>query len=340
MLPDADSLREACLRHLPDLAGYTFSRPPRKLVGGNETTIFAISFNVPVDHPCSGPLIIRIFDSPAGHPEQYRWEAATHDELVRSGYPVPRILVAAKTADIGAFVIMERLDGTMLGSEGLEMPSGVVHFPKIVRNLPTTLAGLHLELHRIDPLPLQRQLSTLNLSPDVFTPVGRINRMRELAPKNWSAAQYACEALLKQLPTTTDARLCHGDLHPLNVMTEKNRITGVIDWSKICFADREYDLANAHLLLQASVLVLPGWVAPSVNALKYRMAERFLKYYARSHHHIDQDKLSFFRALRACEELVLAHEGFAPQMGEVGGWDMDFLDSALTRQTGISLAHG
>ena len=106
---------------------------------------------MPVGHPYSGPLIIRIFDSPAGHPEQYRWEAATHDELVRSGYPVPRILIAAETADIGAFVIMERLNGAMLGSEGLEMPSGVVHFPKIYRNLPTTLAGLHLELHRIDP---------------------------------------------------------------------------------------------------------------------------------------------------------------------------------------------
>ncbi len=69
------------------------------------------------------------------------------------------------------------------------------------------------------------------------------------------------------------------------------------------------------------------------------MAERFLKHYARNHH-IDQDKLSFFRALRACEEWVLAHEGFAPQMGEVGGWDMDLLDSALTRQTGTSLIHG
>ena len=224
---------------------------------------------MPVGHPYNGPLIIRIFDSPAGHPEQYRWEAATHDELVRSGYPVPRILIAAETADIGAFVITERLNGAMLGSEGLEMPSGVVHFPKIFRNLPTTLAGLHLELHRIDPLPLQQQLSTLNLSPDVFTPAGRICRIHELAPKNWSAAQHACEALLKQLPTTTDAHLCHGDLHPLNVMTEKNRITGVIDWSKICLADREYDLANAHLLLQASVLVLPEWVEPSVNTLKY-----------------------------------------------------------------------
>ncbi|MCZ6641636.1 MAG: phosphotransferase [Gammaproteobacteria bacterium] len=336
MLPNVDDLREACLSHLPDLADHTFSEPPERLPGGNETSIFAISFDVPPHHPCSGPLIIRIFDNPASHFEQYRWEAATHDVLVRSGYPVPKVLVAARHAKIGAFVIMERLNGVMLGSQGLEMPAGVLHFPKIYRNLPATLADLHLELHRVDPLPLQQKLSTLEVAQEGFTPVGRINRIHELAPRKWSSAHRACEVLLTQLPTTTDARLCHGDFHPLNVMTEKNRITGVIDWSKICFADREYDLANAHLLLQASVLVLPGWVVPSINALKSRMAERFLEHYARCHD-IDTDKLSFFRALRACEELVLAHEGFAPQMGEVGGWNMDFLDSALIQQTGISL---
>ncbi len=119
-------------------------------------------------------------------------------------------------------------------------------------------------------------------------------------------------------------------------MTEKDQVTGVIDWSRICFADPEYDLANAHLLLQASVLVLPGWIVPVINTLKRGMAERFLDHYARDIH-IDQNKLGYFRALRACEELVLAHEGFAPHMGEVGGWNMDLLDTVLMEQTGISL---
>ena len=110
----------------------------------------------------------------------------------------------------------------------------------------------------------------------------------------------------------------------------------MIDWSKICFADREYDLANAYLLLQASVLVLPRWIVPTINALKRSMAERFLEHYAR-HHRINTEKLDYFRALRACEELVLAQEGFAPRMGEVGGWNMDLLDTVLATQTGVSL---
>ena len=231
---------------------------------------------------------------------------------------------------------MEHLNGIMMGSDGLEMPGGVLHFPKIYRNLPTTLAELHLELHRMDPVPLRQKLSALEISAETFTPAGRIARIRTLAQKNWSAAHQACDKLLAQLPATVDARICHGDLHPLNVMTEKDRVTGVIDWSKICFADREYDLANAHLLLQASVLVVPIWVVPAINALKRGMAERFLDHYARQLH-IDHEKLGYFRALRACEELVLAHVGFAPQMGEVGGWNMDLLDSVLTEQTGISL---
>ncbi len=122
MTPTSNNLREACRRHLPDLPDCPFSEPPRRIVGGNETTIYTISFDVPADHSYGGSLIMRIFDSPASPPEQYLWEAATHEVLMRSGYRVPRILIAAEDPTIGTFVIMEHLNGIMMGSDGLEMP--------------------------------------------------------------------------------------------------------------------------------------------------------------------------------------------------------------------------
>ena len=131
-----DNFREACLRQLPNLPDHVFSQRPIRLIGGNETTIYAFSFDVPPSHFCSGPLILRIFDSSISHPKQYRWEAVTHDVLRNSGYPIPGILVAGVDPDIGAFVIMERLEGIMMGSDGLKMPGGLLHFPAIFRNLP------------------------------------------------------------------------------------------------------------------------------------------------------------------------------------------------------------
>jgi aminoglycoside phosphotransferase (APT) family kinase protein len=41
----------------------------------------------------------------------------------------------------------------------------------------------------------------------------------------------------------------HGDLHPRNVLTEKGRLAGVIDWGDLARGDRAVDLAAVWLLL-------------------------------------------------------------------------------------------
>jgi aminoglycoside phosphotransferase (APT) family kinase protein len=41
----------------------------------------------------------------------------------------------------------------------------------------------------------------------------------------------------------------HGDLHPRNVLTEKGRLTGIIDWGDLARGDRASDLAAVWMLL-------------------------------------------------------------------------------------------
>jgi aminoglycoside phosphotransferase (APT) family kinase protein len=55
-----------------------------------------------------------------------------------------------------------------------------------------------------------------------------------------------------EAPTpTSPATWVHGDLHGLNVLAARRRITGIIDFGDLCAGDRATDLACAWLLLDA-----------------------------------------------------------------------------------------
>jgi aminoglycoside phosphotransferase (APT) family kinase protein len=325
-------------RHtIEGLPPQVFAETPVNLLGGNETTIYSFSFDVPADHRFSGPLVVRIFNKAATDPQQYLWEAAVHNVLHDQGFPVPRILHASAEADPGGpWLIMDRVPGTMLGSDALEMPWGIFRFPLVIKKLPRQLAELHTRLHAIDPSPIAEQLSVLPVDSELFTPFGRLQRVCALIPEHWSSARRAGDYLHAQLPESTHEVICHGDLHPLNVMVDEDGVTGVLDWGRICFADPEYDLAAAFLLLRASILNLPGWAVPTVNAMKRKMATSFLKHAARDFS-MDHEKLRFFVAERAFEELVLRGEGFTPEMGEMGGWNFDMLNAVVREHTGCAL---
>ena len=82
------------------------------------------------------------------------------------------------------------------------------------------------------------------------------------------------EALAKALPSvpeieTTHDRLSllHRDYHPLNVMTDGNAITGVLDWANVAVGDRRVDLARTVTLLRLGPLP-PAF--PQVAALVMR----------------------------------------------------------------------
>jgi aminoglycoside phosphotransferase (APT) family kinase protein len=330
-------LTEQFRRTIERLPPHVFAETPVKLLGGNETTIYSFSFDVPADHPFTGPLIVRIFNKAGTHPQQYLWEAVAHNVLADQGFPVPRILTSSAEAGVGdPWLIMERVPGTMLGGDALEMPWGISRFPSVFFALPRQLADLHTKLHAIDPRLMKTELSALPVDSELFTPSGRLQRVCALIPEGWSSAQRAAEILQVRLPETTQEVICHGDFHPLNVMVQGGDVAGVLDWGRICFADPEYDLAAAYLLLRASALNLPRWIVSVVNAMKKKMASRFLDHAGR-HFSIDQEKLTFFVAQRAFEELVMREQGFTPEMGQVGGWNFDMLNTVVRQHTDCSL---
>ncbi len=62
----------------------------------------------------------------------------------------------------------------------------------------------------------------------------------------------------------------HGDLHPLNIVVEKGRITGIIDWGDLNGGDPATDLAVLWMLFdtfdRGSALAAYGGIDPDLEA--------------------------------------------------------------------------
>ena len=74
--------------------------------------------------------------------------------------------------------------------------------------------------------------------------------------------------------------ICHGDLHPFNLLADGDRVT-VLDWSTALLAPRAHDVGFTSLQLSEPALRVPGWQRPLVRAFGRVLARRFVRGYQR-----------------------------------------------------------
>ncbi len=68
----------------------------------------------------------------------------------------------------------------------------------------------------------------------------------------------AARWLADHRPAPAPDVICHGDLHPFNLLADGARVT-VLDWSTALLAPRAHDVAFTSLLLSEPPLHVPGW---------------------------------------------------------------------------------
>jgi aminoglycoside phosphotransferase (APT) family kinase protein len=108
----------------------------------------------------------------------------------------------------------------------------------------------------------------------------------------------------------SDDVVCHGDLHPFNVLLDDSGAPVVLDWSASLLAPREYDVAFTELLLSDPPLAVPPALRPVIGAAGRLLAQRFRRgYVVASGVELDHESLRWHRALLYLRSLV-----------EVAGW--------------------
>ncbi len=296
--PTTDGLL-AALRRSTNRPAMAWSRPPVPLAGGFWAEMYDVEL---ADAPCDldGRLVARIMPDPA----TAALETAVQRHLTRHGYPVPAIRYAAGPSnDLGrAWSLMDFVPGQpLLG--GLSATTAIRHAPTLLRQLPDLLAEAAVALHRCPVDGLDRELTGHARQAHVH------DFLERLAAQAAAIGRHDLERTAEHLTATApDTRvICHGDLHPFNLLVDGERWT-LIDWSTAVTADPHYDLGFTTLMLANPPLSGPAPVRATSRAIGSRLAKRFLhSYEQRTGRPVDTARLAWGRhahALRALVELA------------------------------------
>lgn len=185
-------------------------------------------------------------------PEHWILAEARYAAAVRAaGAPAPRLLDIEQVGGRSSSV-WEWVRGPSLWQEVLAAPTRAAAYGRL-------LAELQLELFALVPpmaLPLQRDRL--------------INKVRRSA----LAIDPGLARNVGLLPAAVGPlRLCHGDLHPGNVILSEGGPV-VIDWFDASRGDAAADVARSSLLLRGTPLHLPGATTSTLAALAGGYAHR------------------------------------------------------------------
>jgi aminoglycoside phosphotransferase (APT) family kinase protein len=299
----------AVLRNAAGHPGLDYERRPEPMHGGFWAELFSFSLANPPDG-WPAELVARLMpDSGTA-----RKETIVQTAVTAAGFPTPFVR-ASGGPDSGlglAFMVMDKAAGrpALSGLDGLAL-AGV---PRLLRSVPERLAGAMARLHALDPDLVRGELEQVR---DVPVSVPGL-----LATAERFAAEFGRPDLVRAVRWLTDHPpspspdvICHGDLHPFNLLTDGDRVT-VLDWSTALLAPRAHDVGFTSLLLSEPPLRVPGWQRPLVRLIGGELARRFIRSYQRqTATTIESGELRWYQAVSCLRALVAVagwvHEGVA-----------------------------
>jgi len=237
-------------------------------------------------------------------------ETAIQEAVADTGYRTPAVHLAGGPDDgLGqAFMIMDLAPGRPMLT-GLSGVGAIAALPRLARQLPEVLADSLIRLHRLDPTPVRERLASTGTyvsgMDQVVTSLGEtaemLGRTDLTAVASWLATHR---------PLHEPEVICHGDLHPFNVLVDSEGSITVLDWSAALLAPAAYDLAFTGLTLAEPPVAVPRPLRPLVRVAGRFLARRFRRSYRRlSGTDLDDHSLRWHEGVVCLRALV-----------EVAGW--------------------
>jgi aminoglycoside phosphotransferase (APT) family kinase protein len=203
------------------------------------------------------------------------------------------------------FIVMERLAGQNMWANAVG-PQGRRRY---LLRLSLDLAAVHARLHGVRAAALAESAVRFSVDPALFTLAGEVKRVADRIKRSRLAGLEPGTAwLLQNQPAPAEPEvICHGDFHPLNVMMDGARVTGVIDWPHAVAAEPCFDVAGTRMLiLYGNMGLRPPlrWLADAARRLP---AHRYFAAY-RALRPIALANMPYFESLRIMGALAYAGE--------------------------------
>lgn len=286
----------AALRHQTGIEDLNWARSPQPLAGGFWAEMYDVELVDTTEH-LTGRFVARIMPDP----DTAQFETAVQRYVNRCGLSVPAVRSAAGPGEHldRAWMLMDYAPGQALLS-GLSATNALRQVPTLLRRLPFVLADATANLHRCPTDRLEHELTDGERPANIDDFLQRITRQAVSIDRH-NLADTARQ-LAAQAPTTRV--ICHGDLHPFNLLVDDDQWT-LIDWSAAVIADPHYDLAFTTLMLANPPLGGAAPVRAAARMIGSRLAHRFLRSYEQlSGNPIDPDRLTWGRQVHALRALV------------------------------------
>ncbi|MFA5774531.1 MAG: phosphotransferase [Ilumatobacteraceae bacterium] len=282
------------LRTQFQLPNLVLGGPPQQLSGGFWAENWILNFAPPSKSTLPDRVVLRI----APDPILALWENTIQSGVAKQGYPTPKIYFSDTAhGDNRAWCIMEFVDGMPL-LPGIEVVRTFAKLPRLAKSISETLARATADLHRIDIEPIEPELAKLSDQPisadgliDEY--LSRISELPDLSLRN------AVKALAANRPVVSKRVICHGDMHPFNVLVRDSNYI-VLDWTSARIADPVFDVAYTSLLVANPPLKAPKVLRPTINWTGRFLTKRFLASYEEfSKTNIHLDAFEWYQALQA-----------------------------------------
>jgi len=211
----------------------------------------------------------------ASTPDEWiRYEADYADAARAAGAPAPRLLGLEEVGGRPASV-WERLYGASMWQLVVDRPRESAALGRQLADVQQSLFVL------VPPVTLPRQRDRL------------VSKIRRTA-----AADPSLARALAYLPAPAGPlRLCHGDLHPSNIILGRDGPV-LVDWFDACRGDPVADVARSLLTLLADGATLPAHLPGSDPATLRTLTDAYLER-LRDHIDVDDDLLARWEAVSA-----------------------------------------
>lgn len=268
---------------------------PRPITGGFWATLLLVRLD---DAPVNEVVVRLMPDSGLAAKE-----TVFQREALLQGLPVPRIHADGDAGLGDAFLVMAHAPGVppLAGLDGL---SALTRLPSTTRELPRLLGTVMAEVHRLDPHPFAAALAGRGLSLDTADLLDQWGQWAQSLGR--TDLSVAAERLADRRPTPAAPVVCHGDLHPLNLLVDDGGWT-LLDWTAAVIAEPAYDLAFSTLLLRHPPLAVPPPLGPAIAAAGRYVARHFHASYAANGMALpDRARLDWHTALHSLRILLEA----------------------------------
>jgi aminoglycoside phosphotransferase (APT) family kinase protein len=269
-----------------------YAVPPTRMEGG----FWAAIYGFELDHPpagMGGPLVLRVMPNPDAGVR----ETIVQREVAEQGYPTPSVVLDGFDEGLGgAFMVMERVEGVPLLA-GLNLSRALLRMPTTLRRLAVQLSTATLRLHELDPQPVADSLEAAGIDAAALGTDARLDEIRQAAATSSAGFEDLLRWLESRRPVSTPAVICHGDIHPFNMLVTDDGSFNLLDWTNGNICRREYDVGFTAAFLRCAPLEVPRIATSVVRAITGSLARRFVDAY-RKVAPINLDVVEWFETLQ------------------------------------------